>query len=305
MKFFLLPFLLLIAILPRVYADATKTVGNTGADYVTLKSAFDAINAGTLTGAVTLQLIANTTEATSATLYQTGYNGLSSYTAVIIYPTLSGITLSGNIAMPLIDINGATNVTVDGRVNRSGSTPNLTISNTSVSNIAGTSTVRFINDAVGNTVEYCTIKGSETNTVSGVIFFSTGGVNGNGNDNNTIDTNNITNSTDLNRPLNAIYSAGTAGYENDNLTLSNNNIYNFLSRSTASYGIDLAAGTNACTITGNSLYETASFIPTGGAAYTGIYINNNTTGNGFMVTGNFIGGQAASCGGSAWTKTKG
>ena len=45
-----------------LYADVTKTVGATGADYATLKLAFDAINAGTLhSGVITLQIIDNTT----------------------------------------------------------------------------------------------------------------------------------------------------------------------------------------------------------------------------------------------------
>lgn len=35
-------------------AQITKTVGSSGADYTTLKGAFDAINTGTLTGSITL-----------------------------------------------------------------------------------------------------------------------------------------------------------------------------------------------------------------------------------------------------------
>ena len=302
MKLFLLPLFLLIAFLPRVFADATKTVGTTGADYSTLKSAFDAINAGTLTGVVTLQLTGNTTEGASAILYQNGYNGTSSYSSVVIYPTVSGVTISGNLSAPLIDLNGADNVIMDGRVNEAGSTKSLTISNTSNSNAATTSALRFVNDAAGNLVEYCTISGSETSGASGIILFSTGTVTGN--DNNTIDNNNITSSTDINRPLNAVCSIGTAGFENDNLTISNNNIYNFLNRSTASNGILLGGNTTTCTITGNSLYETASFVPTNALTtiFTGIYINN-AAGNGFTISNNFIGGQAPLCGGSAWTKT--
>jgi len=291
--------LLLIVISPRVFADATKTVGNTGADYTTLKNAFDAINAGTLTGNVTLQLIANTTETTSAILFQSGYNGTSSYTSINIYPTTSGITISGNLATPLLDLDGAANLIIDGRVNKIGSTKDLIFTNTSAT--AGASTIRFVNDANTNIVEYCNVNGSETSATSGIILFSTAAVTGN--DFNTIDNNNITCSTDLNRPINAILSIGTVGFENDNLTISNNNIYNFLSRGTASFGINLAANTTTCSITGNSLYEMASFVPTAGVAYTGIYINNNTTGNGFSITNNYIGGQAATCGGSAWTKT--
>jgi len=70
----------------------------------------------------------------------------------------------------------------------------------------------------------------------------------------------------------------------------------------ASKGISLGANTTACAVTGNSLYETTSFVPTAAVAYYPIYVNN-TAGTGFTVSGNYIGGQAATCGGSAWTKT--
>ncbi|MEI7501953.1 MAG: T9SS type A sorting domain-containing protein [Paludibacter sp.] len=273
------------------------------AQYPTLKNAFDKINDGTHTGALELRLTNFTEETTSAVLYQSGYTGsggTSNYTSVNIYPTVSGISISGNLATPLIDLYGADNVTLDGRVNATGSTKDLNIINLSNSGTAGTSTIRFINDATNNTVKYCNIKGSETVATSGVVFFSTAGITGN--DNNTIDNNAITTSTDLNRPLNAVYSSGTPLFENSNITISNNNIYNFLNRFTASYGINLAANTTACSVTGNSLYETASFIPSVSVAYTGIYINN-TSGNGFDISGNYIGGQSTACGGSALTKT--
>lgn len=268
--------------------------------YPTLKGAFDKINDGTHTGLLELKLKNSTTETVAATLYQSGYSGTSSYTSINIYPTTSGLSISGNLATPLIDLNGADNVTIDGRVNATGSTKDLLISNTSVSAVGGTSTIRFINDATANAVKYSILKGSETAGASGVVLFST--ATATGNDNNTIDNNSITNAADAARPLNAVYSAGTATFENDNITISNNAIYDFFSRSTASYGINLAANTTACTISGNSLYETTSFVPTASVAYMAIYLNN-TSGNGYSITGNYIGGQSASCGGSALTKT--
>jgi hypothetical protein len=70
------------------FAQITKTVGNTGADYTTLKAAFDAINNGTLTGSITLQIIANTTEASSAVLNASS-SGSANYSAVLIYPTIT------------------------------------------------------------------------------------------------------------------------------------------------------------------------------------------------------------------------
>jgi len=47
----------------------------------------------------------------------------------------------------------------------------LTITNTSVSTSA--STIRFIESAFTNSVQYCIIKGAETNASGGIIFLST------------------------------------------------------------------------------------------------------------------------------------
>ncbi|MEI8005696.1 MAG: T9SS type A sorting domain-containing protein [Bacteroidota bacterium] len=280
-------------------AQTTKTVGNTGANYSTLKLAFDAINAGAITGAITLQVIANTTETATAKLNQSG-TGSANYTSVNINPIVSGLTITGNLALPLIDLSGADYVTIDGRVNATGSAISLTISNTSTSATAGTSTIRFINDASSNVIKYCTIKGSTTAAASGIIFFSTtSGTTGN--DGNTISNNNITNSADASRPLNAIYSSGTAAYTNSVNVISNNNIYDFLNRATASFGININANNTTWTITGNSFYETTAFAATGAVAFNVLQIIS--TGTGFTVSGNYIGGKAALCGGAAWTKT--
>jgi hypothetical protein len=43
----------------HVSAQTTRTVGS-GGNYATLKDAFDAINAGSITGSLTLQIISNT-----------------------------------------------------------------------------------------------------------------------------------------------------------------------------------------------------------------------------------------------------
>ena len=285
----------------HLFGQTTKTVGATGADYSTLKLAFDAINAGTLkTGVITLQIIDNTTETATAVLYASG-TGNSSYTSVVIYPTVSSKTISGNINAPLIDLNGADNVTIDGRLNATGSSRNLTITNNSTSATSGTSTLRLINDATLNTIKYCTLKGSSTDGSAGIIFLS--GTSGTtGNDGNTIDNNDITCSTDANRPVNAIFSSGTSSKDNNGNTYSNNNIYDFLNRGIASNGINIYSYSTSETITGNSFYERNSFVPTASVAYSILKINNGS-GIGYSVTGNYIGGSTTGCGSTAWTKT--
>lgn len=295
--------MLLLAIMltiPVLAVNETRTVGNAGANYPTLKAAFDAVNAGTLTGNVTLQLIANTTETSSAVLNASG-TGSASYSAVNIYPTTNGLSVLGNLDAPLIDLDGADNVSIDGRLSASGSTKSLVISNSSTSALSGTSTIRFRNDAVSNTIRYCIIKGSETNTTTGVLFFSTSTLS-TGNDNNTITINDITAASDANRPINAVYSEGSPNRENSNNTLSNNNVYNFFSRSTTSNGFNLSAYSTAFIISNNSFYETASFVPTANVNYIVININN-LAGSGFQLLNNYIGGSSELCAGAAWTKT--
>ena len=281
-------------------AHSQTTIGGAGANYATLKAAFDAINAGTITGAITLQITGSTTETASAVLNASG-TGSSSYSAVHIYPTVSGKSISGSFAAPLIDLNGADNVTIDGRLNASGSTKDLVINNSSISGAGATSTIRLINDATSNTIKYCTLKGANTNALSGIIFLSTTNAT-TGNDGNTIDNNNITGSSDATRPANAIYSSGTATKENSGNTFSNNNIYDFFNPANASCGISFYANSTGETILGNSFYETTSFSPSAGNAYSIIKINN-ASGNGYTISGNYIGGSQSLCGGSAWSKS--
>ena len=281
----------------------TASLGTTTGSFSTLRAAFSAINAGTHRGVIVITINASTTETSSAVLNASG-SGSASYTSINIYPTTTGLSISGNLDAPLIDLNGADNVTIDGRVNATGSTKSLTISNTSTLTTAGTSTIRFIGDAGSNTVKYCLIKGSSLDPAAGVIFFSTATTSGN--DNNTIDQNDITAATDANRPLNAINALGTDTKNNDNNVISNNNIYDFLNRVTESQGIKIGAYNAGYTISGNSFYETTSFTSSANMDYSVIMINTATgLGNGFTVSGNYIGGRSALCGGTAWTKTGG
>ncbi len=280
--------------------ELTSTNGILHSYYPNLKTAFDKINDGTHRGNVTIQIHGSTTETTSAALNASG-SGSADYVSVNIYPTNTGLSISGNLSAPLINLNGADNVTIDGRVDATGTTPDLIITNNSTASTAGTSTIRLINTATNNSVKYCTIKGSETVATSGVIFFSTSNATA-GNNNNSIDNNNITSAADASRPVNAIFSSGTLGRENSGNIISNNNIYDFLRNGTNSNGVFLSSNTSAWIITGNSFYETTSFVPSGGVTYRALQINN-TSGTGFIISDNNIGGSTALCGGSAWTKT--
>ena len=269
----------------------TATAGTTTGNYSTLKQSFDAINAGTHRGTIVINLTASTTETASAVLYQSGYNTISSYVSVRLQPVANNLSVNGNFEAPLIDLNGADNVTIDGRVNGTGVIKSLSVSNAAKSDSAGNCTVRFINDAVGNTIKYCSIKGSTTDDEGGIIFFSA--TNGTaGNDNNLIDNNDITNAADSDRPLNAIYSFGCWGKANSGNIVSNNNVFNYFNRNATSTGLYIRDFSTAWVITGNNFFETTNFVPLETVRYAGIAIDVET-GINFSISNNFIGGNNA------------
>lgn len=268
------------------------TVGS-GGNYTTLKAAFDAINSGTLTGPVVLRLISSTIETTTATLNASG-TGLANYSSVNIYATGAGYSISGNVANPLINLNGADNVVIDGRVNATGTAANLAITNTNTGFAA--CTLRYINSAENNIVKYTTLSGSGSSAATAIVYFISSAA-GNGNDSNIIEYCNITNASG-NRPLNAILSYGTAGRDNSGNTIRFNDIYNVLSGAGTSYGLNLSGNSTDWNITGNSFYETAALTPTGNFAYAPVKIS---TASPHTVAGNFVGGSAPLCAGSPWT----
>jgi len=234
----------------------TSTSGLYSSGYNTIKEAFDDINDGVFKGAVTLQINSDVTETATAKLNASG-TGNANYSSVIIYPKVENVSITGNFGGALIALDGADNVSIDGRVNQSGAT-NLILSQTNTS--AASSTIILLNSAENNSIKYCNIKGSSSGTTSGTIHFS-GSASGNGNSNNTIEYCNITHAGT--RPINSIYSGGSGSIINANNIIRNNNIYDFLSATATSAGIHLASISSAWNIQNNSFYETNLFTPAG------------------------------------------
>ena len=124
------------------------------ASYPTLKAAFDAINAGTHQGAVTISINSSTIEGTTpATLNGSGA-GSASYTSLLLRPVTDGVSVSGNPAggFGVIQLNGASNVTIDGdNPNTAGTNRNLTVRNTASNTTAFGSVVRIALATTGAT----------------------------------------------------------------------------------------------------------------------------------------------------------
>jgi hypothetical protein len=291
--------LLSMMFVQNTFADVTKTIGGPGTtptpDYATLKAAFDAINAGTLkTGVITLQITGSTTETASAALIASG-TGSASYSAVLIYPTgIFSVSTNGNWSA--IDLNGADNVTIDGRIYQTGATNSLTITGTNSGN--GAAAIRLLNSAENNIIKYCNISGSSLSSAMGIISFAASNT-GNGNDNNIVEYCNLTNSGS--RPYNAILSSGSSGRDNSGVIIRNNNIYNTFQTGVSSNGINISYASVGFTISGNSIYETTAFVATSNALfYNAIRVSTTSE---HTVSGNYIGGSAPLCAGSAWSFT--
>lgn len=221
--------------------------------YATLNDAFVAINSQVQTGNnINVQIVASTTETVSAVLNTGAWNSLR------IFPNASGIVVAGNLTTPLIDLDGAANVTFDGRVNGAspGASYALTLRNSNTGIGASTATIRFINSANTDTIQYVRIEGSSTSNSAGTILFSTAS-SGSGNSDNVLQFNRITNASG-NRPSRTLHSLGSASFENTANKIENNEFFDILRQAASSDGILIAGNNNDWLIKGNSFYETST-----------------------------------------------
>ena len=272
-----------------IVAGGTVTVGTGGTEtYTSFTRAdglFNAINTGGISG----NIIANVTtdisnEDGAVALNQWFESGGSGYT-LKIQPIGAARTISGTVAAPLFNFNGADRVTID------GSTIGLTISNLSVAATAGTSTIKFSGDATNNTITNCSVLGSglaPLATDGGTIWLGLGVTTGN--DNITISNCKI-GPAGTNLPSKGIYSngnTGSAAKANSTIAVTGCEIYDF-SLAAGSAGIYALLGNTDWTISNNKLYQTAArSYATAGTMYA-IYIVSPVVGDNIQITGNTIG----------------
>ncbi|MES2922576.1 MAG: hypothetical protein V4819_13575 [Verrucomicrobiota bacterium] len=293
--------LLVATVLPlsAVPLSGTKSIGPTG-NYTSITAAVAAVQTQTLSGPLVLEL--QPSYLSSVETFPLVFSNLSTTAAntLTLRPQsgAAGLSISSaDTTAATVNLSAAQFVTFDGRPGGTGTAKQLTIANTSTIGSA----VRFINEASSNTLRYLVLHGVNTSATSGtVVFSSTGGANGN--DNNTIDSCDIRDGAST--PTNAIYSLGTTATAQNNSgnTISNCNVFNFYSPAAVdAAGVRLDGGNTDWSITGNSFYQTVSRAAVA-ANVRAIFINN-TSGNNFSVTGNFIGGSGTNAGGTAWTTT--
>lgn len=232
-KFYLLIFCSIISLAGQAQVSVTATAGTTGpTPYTTLKGAFDAVNAGTHQGAINISLSAGTTETATAALNASG--GTASYISVNITAT-TPVTVTGSFTGAIIKLNGADNVTIDGRIGGTGR--NITVSSTSTA--AASAAIWLSSTGAGagctsNTIRNLELAcGATQNTVTtatyGIIMNgATIATNsdGNDNDNNTFTENRII------RSRYGIVTRGVSTNFNQTVTITNNII------GPASFGTD-------------------------------------------------------------------
>ncbi|AEV99117.1 hypothetical protein A4D02_11175 [Niastella koreensis] len=299
--------------------------------YKTLTAALAALTGG-VSGPVTLELQSNYTSTTETFPIVIASNACFNATNTLtIRPATgaNGLVISSSGLGAAIDINGAKYVTIDGRPGGTGSaiavtaagalnTTNLNIINT---NNTGAALV-LENGANNNTIKYCDLQGQNTNnasqpnTLSGVVYLSNTGANGN--DNNTLDHCNIhSTGTGTTKPSLGVYSLGydnsssVASYAaqfNDNNAVLACNIYDYFSTGN-SVGLELNLGNSGWTIAANHFFQTEAInVNASASAFNrAIWVapyraaSAGEIGNGFIITGNFIGGSAPGCGGTPYT----
>lgn len=270
------------------------SVGGAGANYNSLKAAFDAINAGVIYGDIVLQMIGNSIENSSNITYSllnsANISG-ANYSSVLIYPTVDNVRIEGNTNANLrITLNGADNVTLDGRKrNANGDIISQDI-NMSFNGRAG-NLFTFSNAATNNTIRYCnlTVNGSTGN----IITISNDGLGGS--DNNSFEYNNI-GASNLSFATNGISVVSAAlGNETDNLVIRNNNFFNCIRTGANGNFISIGNFARNFTISGNSFYLTSGLITTS-STYRVISLAG-TSNSGHLVENNFIGGSGPLCDG--------
>ena len=263
-------------------AQVTVT-GSTGANatYTTLSDAAGAFAAINAAGSQAGNNILITVTAHIST--ETGLNPLNAnnWTTLTINPSGGFWDVGGTNNGPLIDLNGADNVTIDGL--QSGGN-NLSIRNNNTGTSA--STVRFINDAINNTITRCFINGSTGaagSTGFGTIFFSTGTVTGNiGNTINSVGIAHANSSL----PINGIYSLGTSAAIPNTVTVNNCILNNYYNTNSASNGLNINTGNTGWIITNNKLIQGTTKVYTTASTHNGIFI---TSGAGYTISNNIIG----------------
>lgn len=281
-------------------------------EYTSLTGAgglFEAINLLGLNGDLTALITSDLTENGTNALNQ--WSG--SYSLTIQPSSASVRTISGSYAGGLIRLNGADNVTIDGRYGGVGNY--LTFTNTANSGTIAAIQIISLGTGQGSnnvTIRNCNISNGYIGTTTYGIFAgsSTLGTAAGDNDNLTIRDNNISKSyygiyiagasgaTDdnlqilnneigSNTPADYVYKYGIYATQINNAEISGNHIFNMSSTTTTPCGIYLTTGITNTTISKNRIHNIA-YTGTSGYGAWGIYANSGSASSNITIHNNVI-----------------
>ncbi|HLP33793.1 MAG TPA: hypothetical protein VK202_09990, partial [Bacteroidia bacterium] len=169
-------FLLFVLLSLTGFSQVQVYSSNTGNRfYSNLIQAFSAINSGTHIGAISVSITSSHSLTGTATLVASGVS-TANYTSITVSPSGGNITISGSSNGPMVLLNGADNVTING-INNGTNSLAFTNSNTSQGHV-----IQLTNGASNNTITRCTLLSSNTVDFWGVITL----MGNTGNSNNTI-----------------------------------------------------------------------------------------------------------------------
>lgn len=265
----------------------TATGGTPTATYNNVRLAFVAINAGTHTGDVVLNITADISDNTVAVL--NAANAGAAYTSVTIRPSGGATrTLTGAIGgNALLRFNGAANITIDGLNTGSNA---LVMQNTSQSLNAGTSVIRFEGGSVGSTITNCMLRCAfqgPLGTFGGTLLYATG------NNDNHVVSNCEFGPVGVNLPTKHIQSQGstdTVDNANSNIRIQNNLFYDCFRSTESSAMIFAGIGTKDWIIDGNRFFQTGARSFASATILTHYVIRvSSPDAAGYTITNNVIG----------------
>lgn len=173
-------------ILGATEVEVISTAGLGNATYATLKAAFDAINLGTHQGAINIRLNSSVTETATCVLDSSGNPTGSNYTSILIRPADTATVVkrvSTSAALTLMVLNGADNVTFDGRPGGVGTAQLLEFSHTV--SAATNFTCRFDMGATNNIFRFCRSLNASAASTAHNIWLTNAVVGSTPNSNNT------------------------------------------------------------------------------------------------------------------------
>lgn len=241
--------------------------------------AFELLNNSAISGPVELLINSNTLETGIHSLQSLAVSGNGTY-SVRIVPAFN-VELSGNTSTPLIRLDGADRVVIDGGF--------FGMKALTITNNGSGSVLEISNQSNHDTITNVIFKGNTSLANEGLLSIK------NNCDSLLITGNQFTHVSSL--PYNAIYSGGTAG-TNDGIQVVSNEISNFKYS-----GVNVAATGNGSNwkIKGNHFYynhTTAADTSQAAINFLAGALSENDS-----ITGNTIGGQAISAAGNPWINT--